>query len=333
VILEEIPGAEEVEMDALTALRKSPVLSAKPNYTAIARYGMNLHQVNDLLQSAMGGKEVGSFYEHQWRFPIILRVEEEHRENIETIKTLPVGLPDGGTIPLYKVVDFQNKEEVTTIAHDYTQRYAAVAVFLSGRDITSFVQEAREKIGQNLKLPEGYSLSWGGQFKNLERAQKRLAFIVPIILVGIFIILWWAFENFRLALLVFTTIPLAMTGGIFSLVMRGIPLSVSASVGFIALTGIAILNGMVLVTFFNQLRSKGYDSARAVREGSLTRLRPVMMTALVASLGFLPMALNTGIGAEVQRPLATVVIGGLITSTLLTLLVIPIIYAWLEKRS
>lgn len=331
-ILEEIPGAEEVEMDALTALRKSPVLSARPNYTAIARYGMNLHQVNDLLQSAMGGKEVGSFYEQQWRFPIVLRVEETHREDIETIKSLPVGLPDGGTIPLHKVVDFQNKDEVTTIAHDYTQRYAAVAVFLSGRDIAGFVQEARQKITQDLQLPEGYSLSWGGQFKNLDRAQKRLAFIIPVILMGIFIILWWAFENFRLALLVFTTIPLAMTGGVFFLTLRGIPLSVSASVGFIALTGIAILNGMVLVTFFNQLRTKGYEPARAAREGSLIRLRPVAMTALVASLGFLPMALNTGLGAEVQRPLATVVIGGLITSTLLTLLVIPTIYAWIETK-
>jgi cobalt-zinc-cadmium resistance protein CzcA len=319
-------------MDSLTALRKSPILSAKPNYAAIARYGMNLHQVNDLLQSAMGGKEVGSFYEQQWRFPIVLRVEESHREDIEGIKSLPVGLPEGGTIPLYKVVDFENKDDVTTIAHDYTQRYAAVAIFLSGRDISSFIQEARQKIDQELQLPEGYSVSWGGQFKNLERAEKRLAFIVPVILAAIFLILWWTFESVGLALLVFTTIPLAMTGGVLSLALRGIPLSVSASVGFIALSGIAILNGMVLVTFFNQLRAKGYDSERAAREGSLIRLRPVMMTALVASLGFLPMALNTGIGAEVQRPLATVVIGGLITSTMLTLLILPTLYKWAKRK-
>ena len=330
--LENVPGAEEVEMDALTALRKSPVLSARPNYTAIARYGMNPHHVNDLLQAAMGGKEVGSFYEQQWRFPIVVRVEEEHRENMETIKNLPVGLPDGGTIPLHKVVEFQNKDEVTTIAHDYTERYAAVAVFLSGRDIASFVTEARQAIERDLKLPEGYSVSWGGQFKNLERAQRKLAFLIPVILAGIFMLLWWTFENFKLALLVFTTIPLAMTGGIFSLALRGIPLSVSASVGFIALIGIAILNGMVMVTFFNQLRAKGVSPEKIVRDGALIRLRPVMMTAMVASLGFLPMALNAGIGAEVQRPLATVVIGGLITSTMLTLLILPALYQWIERK-
>ena len=237
---------------------------------------MNIHQVNDLLQSAMGGKEVGSFYEEQWRFPIVMRVEEKHRENIDTIKSLPVGLPDGGTIPLHKVVDFQNRDEVTTIAHDYTQRYAAVAVFLSGRDIAGFVQEARQKIGHELRLPEGYSLSWGGQFKNLERAQNKLAFLVPLILAGIFLILWWAFENFRLALLVFATIPLAMTGGVFFLALRNIPMSVSTSIGFIALIGIAILNGMVLVTFFNQLRASGMAPEKAARDGALVRLRPVL---------------------------------------------------------
>ncbi|MFH1723782.1 MAG: CusA/CzcA family heavy metal efflux RND transporter [Elusimicrobiota bacterium] len=331
-VLEAIPGAEEVEMDALSALRKSPVLSARPDYAAIARYGLDAHHVNRLLEVAMGGQEVGSFYEHQWRFPIVMRVEEEHREDIDSIKSLPVGLPGGGTIPLSKVVDFERKEEVTTIAHDYTERYAAVAVFLSGRDIASFVEEARAAVADKLKLPEGYGLRWGGQFKNLERARRRLALIVPLILAAILLILWRAFGALRHALLVFITIPLAMTGGIFSLAVRGIPLSVSASVGFIALMGIAILNGMVLVTFFNQLRAKGRSPLQAAREGSLVRLRPVAMTALVASLGFVPMALNTGIGAEVQRPLATVVIGGLITSTLLTLLVLPTLYAWLERR-
>ncbi len=330
-ILEEIPGAEEVEMDALTALRKSPVLSARPNYTSIARYGLNIHHVNDLLEAAMAGKEVGSFYEQQWRFPIVLRVEESHREDIDMIKSLPVGM-DGGTIPLHKVADFQTRDEVTTIAHDYSQRYAAVAVFLSGRDIASFIEDARKAIGQELKLPEGYTLSWGGQFKNLERAKKKLALIIPLILLTILLILWQAFGSFKQALLVYVTIPLAVTGGVFSLVLRDIPLSVSASVGFIALMGIAILNGMVLMTFFNQLRDKGATPLQAAREGALIRLRPVIMTALVASLGFVPMALNTGIGAEVQRPLATVVIGGLVTSTLLTLVVLPVLYSWAVGR-
>ncbi len=331
-VLEALPGVEEVALDELTALRKGPVLSVRPDYAAIARYGLDVHRVNGLLQAAMGGKEVGSFYEQQWRFPIVLKLGEKHRENIETIKSLPVGLPDGGVIPLHKVATFQMRDEVTTIAHDYSQRYAGVAVFLAGRDIASFVAEAREAIEKKLALPEGYSVKWGGQFKNLERAGKKLAVIIPLVLVGILLILWRTFGSLRQALLVYVTIPLAMTGGVFFLALRGIPLSVSASVGFIALMGIAILNGMVLVTFFNQLRAKGLSAAQAAREGSLGRLRPVAMTALVASLGFVPMALNSGLGAEVQRPLATVVIGGIITATLLTLLVLPAAYSWLESR-
>jgi len=324
-VLEKVPGTREAEMDALTALRKSPVLSARPNYAAIARYGLDLQRVNDLLEAAMAGREVGSFYEAQWRFPVIMRVEEKHREDVETIKSLPVGT-DGGSIPLNKVVDFETKEEVTTIAHHYSQRYAAVAVFLGERDISGYVAEARAAVEREVKLPEGYTMTWGGQFKNLERAKARLSLIVPTVLLAILIILWRAFGNLREAVLVYLCIPLAMTGGVFSLALRGIPLSVSASVGFIALMGIAILNGMVLVTFFNQLRDKGRTPEEAAKEGSLTRLRPVAMTALVAGLGFVPMALNTGIGAEVQRPLATVVIGGLITSTLLTLIVLPALY-------
>ncbi len=326
-VLDKVPGTQEAEMDALTALRKSPVLSARPNYSAIARYGLDIQRVNDLLEAAMAGKEVGSFYEQQWRFPIVMRVEEKHREDVDTIKSLPVGM-DGGSIPLNKVVDFETKDEVTTIAHHYSQRYAAVAVFLGERDIASYVAEARAAVEREVKLPEGYSMTWGGQFKNLERAKARLALIVPTVLLAILLILWWSFGNLRESVLIFTCIPLAMTGGVFSLAVRGIPLSVSAAVGFIALMGIAILNGMVLVTFFNQLREKGRNPEQAAKEGSLTRLRPVAMTALVAGLGFVPMALNTGIGAEVQRPLATVVIGGLLTSTLLTLIVLPVLYKW-----
>jgi len=326
-VLEKIPGTKEAEMDALTALRKSPVLSARPNYGAIARYGLDIHRVNTLLEVAMAGKEVGSFYEQQWKFPIVMRVEEGHREDIDTIKSLPVGM-DGGSIPLHKVVNFESKDEVTTIAHHYSQRYAAVAVFLGERDIASYVTEARAAVEREVKLPEGYSMTWGGQFKNLERARKRLALIVPVILLSILLILWRTFGSLKQALLVYVGIPLAMTGGVFALALRGIPLSVSASVGFIALMGIAILSDMVLRTIFNQLLAKGLSPREAAREGALQRLRPVITTAMVASLGFIPMALNTGIGAEIQRPLATVVIGGLLTSTLLTLIVIPVLNQW-----
>lgn len=331
-VLEKIPGTEEAEMDALTALRKTPVFSARPNYGAIARHGLDIHRVNTLLEAAMAGKEVGRFYEQQWKFPIIMRVEETHRENIDTIKSLPVGM-DGGSIPLHKVANFESKDEVTTIAHHYSQRYAAVAVFLGERDIASYVAEARSAVEREVALPEGYSMSWGGQFKNLERARQRLALIVPAVLLGILLILWRTFGTIRQAVLVYTCIPLAMTGGVFALAIRGIPLSVSASVGFIALMGIAILNGMVMVEFFNQLREKGRTAKEAAREGALVRLRPVAMTALVASLGFIPMAFNTGIGAEVQRPLATVVIGGLVTATLLTLVVLPSLYSLVEKNT
>jgi cobalt-zinc-cadmium resistance protein CzcA len=331
-VLEKIPGTEEAEMDALTALRKTPVFSARPNYGAIAKYGLDIHRVNTLLEAAMAGKEVGSFYEQQWKFPIIMRVEETHRENIDTIKSLPVGM-DSGSIPLHKVANFESKDEVTTIAHHYSQRYAAVAVFLGERDIASYVAEARSAVEREVALPDGYSMSWGGQFKNLERARKRLALIVPAVLLGILLILWRTFGTLRQAVLVYTCIPLAVTGGVFALALRGIPLSVSASVGFIALMGIAILNGMVMVEFFNQLREKGRTAKEAAREGALVRLRPVAMTALVASLGFIPMAFNTGIGAEVQRPLATVVIGGLVTATLLTLVVLPSLYSLVEKNT
>ncbi len=330
-VLEKVRGTQEAEMDALTALRKSPVLSARPNYASIARYGLDIQRVNDLLEAAMAGREVGSFFEQQWRFPIVMRVEEKHREDVETIKALPVGM-DGGSIPLNKVVDFEVKDEVTTIAHHYSQRYAAVAVFLKGRDIASYVAEARASVERDVKLPEGYTMSWGGQFKNLERAKARLGLIVPTVLLAILLILWWSFGSIKQALLVYVGVPLAMTGGVFALALRGIPLSVSAAVGFIALMGIAILSDMVLRTIFNQLLAKGVAPREAAREGALRRLRPVVMTALVASLGFVPMALNTGIGAEIQRPLATVVIGGIISSTLLTLLLIPVLNVWVVPR-
>jgi len=326
-VLEKIPGTKEAEMDSLTALRKSPVLSARPNYGAIARYGLDIRRVNALLEAAMAGKEVGSFYEQQWKFPVVLRVDERHRENIDSIKSLPVGM-DGGSIPLHKVADFESKDEVTTIAHHYGQRYAAVAVSLGERDIASYVAEARAAVEREVKLPEGYSMTWGGQFKNLERASKRFALIVPLILIAILLILWRTFGSLKQALLVYVGIPMALTGGVFALAIRGIPLSVSASVGFIALMGIAILSDMVLRTVFNQLLAEGLSPREAAREGALQRLRPVVTTALVASLGFIPMALNTGIGAEIQRPLATVVIGGLLTATLLTLIVIPVLNQW-----
>ncbi|MEK7288340.1 MAG: CusA/CzcA family heavy metal efflux RND transporter [Elusimicrobiota bacterium] len=326
-LLQEIPGASEVELDALTALRRSPVINVRLDYEKIARLGVDIQWVNKLLETAMGGREVGSFYEQQWRFPIVVRLTENLRDNPKELANLPVGLPEKGTAPLSALATLENKDQVTTIAHEGGQRYAAVSVNLAASDTEGFVREAKRVLSKELSLPQGYRLSWGGQFKNLERAQAKLKVIVPLTLLAIFLALLWNFErNWRQALIVYLGIPFAVTGGVFSLYLRDIPLSVSAAVGFIALSGIAILNAMVLVTFFNQLRKQGFSLRESVLKGSLIRLRPVLMTALVASLGFLPMALNTGIGAEVQRPLATVVIGGLMTSTILTLLILPVLY-------
>jgi cobalt-zinc-cadmium resistance protein CzcA len=331
-ILAGVKGIGELESDPLTALTKSPMLDVTLNYEKMARYGVSLKEVNSILESSMSGKEVGSFYQEERRFPVIVHLDESLRNNIREISKVPVGLESGGTIPLSSVTDITEHEVVTTVARSSARRYSALAIYLKDRDVGSFVTEAQALVNQKLKMEPGYELSWGGQFKNLEKAKGRLVVIIPITLMLIFILLLRSFGTFRHALLVFSAIPFAMVGGVFSLYFRGINFSVSAAIGFIALAGIATLNSMVMVNFFNQLRAEGTSIANTVFKGALTRLRPVSMTALVASLGFIPMALNTGTGAEVQRPLATVVIGGLITSTILTLVLVPVIYSWIEQR-
>ncbi len=332
-IIGKIEGVDEAEMDALTALRKSPMMDISLNYEKMAQFGVSLSDANSTLQMAMGGIQVGNFYEIDRRFPIILHLSEELREDPKNIGNIPVGLADGGSIPLKSIASFNQSEQVTTIARSYLKRYAALSIFLKDRDVASFVDEAKQKIASELKLDPGYTLDWGGQFKNLEKARLRLLIIVPITLLVIFMILLKNFESIRLTLLVYSSIPFAVTGGILALFVRGISFSISAGIGFIALLGIAILNSMVLVDFINQQRLKGSAVKDAVLFGATVRLRPVIMTALVAGLGFLPMALNTGLGAEVQRPLATVVIGGLISSTLLTLVLLPSLYIWLEEKT
>lgn len=331
-ILSGVKGVGELESDPLTALTRSSVLDVVLNYEKMARFGISLKDVNGILEASMSGKEVGSFYEEDRRFPVILHLDESLRNNIEEIAKVPVALEAGGTVPLSSVTEIKQHDVVTTVARSGARRYSALSIFLKDRDIGSFVAEAKQKIEEKLKLPPGYELAWGGQFKNLEKAKGRLVVIIPATLLVIFILLLRSFGTLRHALLVFSAIPFAMVGGVFSLYFRGINFSVSAAVGFIALAGIATLNSMVMVSFFNQLRAEGTTVAITVFKGALTRLRPVSMTALVASLGFLPMALNTGTGAEVQRPLATVVIGGLVTSTLLTLIVVPVLYSWVEQK-
>ena len=327
-IIRQIKGAQSVEMDALTALKESPLLDIRADKKLIARYGVALAEVNRALEMAMGGIRVGSYYDNNIRLPVMVHLDESRRNNLQQIAAIPVGLTSGGTISLGQITQIKETQKVTTIARYYARRYAAIAIYLKDRDIASFVDEAKTKINQQLKMPFGYTTYWAGQFKNLEKARKKLLLIVPVTLIIIFILLLRTFGSLRDALLIFLSVPFAMTGGVFSLALTGIPFSIPAAVGFIALSGIAILNAMVMVSFFHELGQKKHDLLEIVREGARERLRPVAMTALVASLGFLPMAIGTGLGAEVQRPLATVVIGGLITTTILTLLLIPAFYLW-----
>jgi cobalt-zinc-cadmium resistance protein CzcA len=330
-IVEKISGIESVEQDPLTALRLGPVLDIKPDYAALARYGIMLETLNTTVASAMAGLEVGSFFEGPRRFPLIAHIAEEERESLEMIQSIPLDLPRGGTVPLSRVARLVEEERVTVIARQWAERYAAISINIHGRDLGSFVAEARALVEKEINLPSGYRVEWGGQFKNLERAKAQLFLIVPLTLLGVFLILWKGFGDLIRTTVVFMSVPFAAMGGVIALWIRDMNLSVSAGVGFIALIGIALLNALVLVTVLNSETEKAQNLIDAIKRGTLSRLRPVLMTALVAGLGFIPMALNTGIGAEVQRPLATVVIGGLLSATVLTLLGLPVMYLWSEK--
>jgi heavy metal efflux system protein len=324
-ILEKVPGAADVEFDALG---KAPLLEITPNREAMAKYNVHAEEINEAVENAMAGGEPGMIIDGNRRYPIVVRMPEDLRKRIHEMKKLPLRTSEGGLITLGQIVDFKVDEKVNSIG----QRRAAIMVNLRGRDVESFVLEAQRKVAEQVTLPSGYAVEFGGQFKNLQEARARLGIIVPVALIVIFLLIFSAFGSLRQALLVYSGIPLAVTGGIFALWLRGMPFSISAGVGFIALSGVAVLNGLVMVTYYNQLREAGKSLLDAIVEGSLTRLRPVMMTAMVASLGFLPMALGNGAGAEVQRPLATVVIGGIISSTFLTLVVLPILYQVFEFR-
>lgn len=328
-VLEKVPGAAEVEFDALG---KAPLLEVTPNREAMARYNVHAEEINDAVENAMAGGEPGVVIDGNRRYPIVVRMPESLRAKIDEMKKLPLRTSEGGLVTLGQVATLQVEEKVNSFSREMGQRRAAIMVNLRGRDVESYVLEAQKKVAAEVKLPSGYSIEFGGQFKNLQEARARLALIVPAALLVIFLLIFMAFGSFRQALLIYTGIPLAVTGGIFALALRGLPFSISAGVGFIALSGVAVLNGLMMVSYYNQLRENGHSVLDAVMEGSLTRLRPVMMTAMVASFGFLPMALGHGPGAEVQRPLATVVIGGIISSTFLTLVVLPILYQFFETR-
>jgi cobalt-zinc-cadmium resistance protein CzcA len=275
---------------------------------------------------------VGQVVEGNRRFALQVRFDPSQRATVESVRNLKVGDKEGHFIPLGQLAEIREEEGPAQISRENVQRRISVEVNVRGRDLAGFVAEARQAVDSKIRIPEGYALDWGGKFEQLESASLRLAATIPIALLSIFVLLYFNFHAVRPAALIFLNVPLAATGGILALWIRGMPFSISAGVGFIALFGIAVLNGIVLLTYVIQLRENGATIESAVEDGAKTRLRPVLMTALVASLGFLPMALSHGAGAEVQRPLATVVIGGLVTSTLLTLVVLPTVYLWLERR-
>jgi cobalt-zinc-cadmium resistance protein CzcA len=323
-ILEGIDGAADIQVEQVTGL---PMLSVYPRRTTLSRYGLSVDDLQGLVATGIGGQEAGLIYEGDRRFQLVVRLPESLRRDVDGLADLPIPLPDGDYVPLSEVADLELAPAPNQISRENGKRRVVVTANVRDRDLGSFVDEARERIARQIKLPDGYWLDYGGTFQQMQSASQRLTLVVPATLALILALLVLAFGSFKDALIIFTGVPLALTGGVLSLWLRGMPLSISAGVGFIALSGVAVLNGLVMIAFIRDLWHQQGELMTAIIEGALIRLRPVLMTALVASLGFVPMALNTGTGAEVQRPLATVVIGGIISSTLLTLFVLPVLYS------
>jgi len=335
-VLGKIPGATEVKVEQTTGL---PMLTVQIDREQTARYGLNIADVQAAIATAIGGQEAGTLFQGDRRFDIVVRLPDSLRSDLEQLKRLPIALPLGAAaegrarfIPLGEVASLQVAPGPNQISREDGKRRIVVSANVRGRDIGSFVADATQQLQAQVSIPAGYWTSWGGQFEQLQSATKRLELVVPVALALVFVLLFAMFGNVKDGLLVFSGIPFALTGGIVALWLRDIPMSISAAVGFIALSGVAVLNGLVMIAYIRQLREQGMPLQGAIREGAITRLRPVLMTALVASLGFVPMAIATGTGAEVQRPLATVVIGGILSSTALTLLVLPLLYRLAYRR-
>jgi cobalt-zinc-cadmium resistance protein CzcA len=348
-VLKNVQGAADVKTEQASGL---PILTVKLNRQALSRYGISVGDVQSLVEIAVGGKGAGRVFEGDRRFDIVVRLPEHLRSDIQAIRSLPIPLPPvenqakattalwGNSplaqiryVPLSELAQIDLAPGPNLISREDGKRRIVVTANVRGRDLSSFIADAQRQVADKVKLPAGYWIGWGGQFEQLISATQRLMIVVPLALVLIFVLLFISLGSMPDALLVFSGVPLALTGGVAALLLRGIPLSISAGIGFIALSGVAVLNGLVIITFIEKLRTEGRALVDAVREGALTRLRPVLMTALVASLGFIPMAIATGAGAEVQRPLATVVIGGVISSTILTLLVLPALYVLFRRET
>ncbi len=324
-----IEGAEDVSVGVSAGAMQ---LEVDVDRSAVARYGLNVADVREAVETGVGGSEASQVVDGRRTYPIVVRLDAPYRSTPDAIGQTLIRTLNGGVVTLSQVARLRSVEAPEVIDHEGAQRYVVVKSNVRGRDLGSFVADVRRSVDDQVRLPAGYFITYGGQFENQERATRRLGLIVPLVLLLIAGLLYASFGTVRHALLVMLNVPFALVGGIAALWLRGLNLSLSASVGFIALFGVAVLNGVVLITYVNQLRTTGHALGAAVREGALVRFRPVLMTALVASVGFIPMAISTGAGAEIQRPLATVVIGGLVSSTVLTLLVLPTVYAWIEER-
>jgi cobalt-zinc-cadmium resistance protein CzcA len=322
-VLGDIPGRGEVTGEQLTG---QPVLQVKVDPQAIARYGVPTRNVLNVVE-AVGTKRVGEIREGQRRFPLVVRLPDRQRTDPDALAATLIPTATGSVLPLNRVAQVLETEGPATINREWGKRRITVQCNVRGRDVGSFVAEAQKRIADQVKLPEGYTVEWGGQFENMQRANQRLMFIVPMALGLIFVLLYFSLGTLRDVFIVATGIPLGAVGGVLALWLRGMPFTVSAAVGFVALSGVAILNGLVLVEFIKQELQAGAPLLEAVQEGCLVRLRPVLMGALVAAVGFVPMAVNVGVGGEIQRPLATVVIGGVVSNTLLTLVVLPVLYS------
>ncbi|MCM4167074.1 Multidrug resistance protein MdtC [Arenibacter antarcticus] len=329
-VIRKVPGAADLNVEATSGL---PQMTVVYNRAKMAQYGVTINKLNDYVSAAFAGEKAGVIFEGEKRFDVVIRLAEGFRQDINSLKNLYIDLPNGAQVPLKEVADISYKPGPMQISRDNTSRRISVGVNVRGRDVKSMVEEIQQKLETEVKLPPGYYVTYGGSFENLQRASDRLMIVVPIVLITIFVLLYFALNSFSQAMMIYIAVPLAAIGGVFVLLIRGMPFSISAGVGFIVLFGVAVLNGLILINKFNELKDSGMtDIKKRIYEATHERLRPILLTAITTIMGFIPMAVSTSGGAEVQRPLATVVIGGMLTATFLTLVVLPILYYWLESR-
>ena len=329
-VLDKVPGVADLALEANIG---KPQIRIAVKRDELARHGMNAEEVLTIVRNGLGGEPVSVLLDRVKRFDIAVRLDDATRDSVESLRRIPLRTATGALVPLSEVADINVAEGYSFVRREQLQRYAVIQMDVRGRDVDGFVQDAEAAIKQQVKLPPGYWIEWGGAFENQQRALAKLALIVPVTIFFIFVLLYTAFNSVKYAALILANVPFATIGGLIALAITGQYLSVPSAIGFIAVFGVAMLNGIVLVSFLNELREKGLSVREAVVQGTALRLRPVLMTASVAILGLVPMLLSSGVGAETQRPLATVVVGGLISSTLLTLILLPVLYEWLENRS